>query len=75
MSGSPILAMQASPNFQFLFKPNPRYWVCFGNYDQGTVLDANEITNAQEIKYGTNRYSIHMTLQENNTFVMDDPVV
>ena len=71
MSGSPVLAVQAGPNLSFIFKPHPRYWVCFGNYYEGEVIDLNEMTNAQEIKFGPNEYALHATLLANNTWKVE----
>ncbi|UJX41481.1 protein RhiA [Desulfovibrio sp. JY] len=67
MGGSPALVVQAGPNLDFIFKPHPRYWICFGNYIQGQVIDLNMMTAAQEIEFFPNEYTIYATLQPNNT--------
>lgn len=52
MSGSATCAIQAGPNLTGSFRPEPNYWVMFGNYQAGDVLDPRTLTGAQEVTYG-----------------------
>ena len=51
MSGSGTTVMQAVPNFNVSFTPRPNYWVAFGNYFTGQVLDIEHMTGATEVIY------------------------
>lgn len=68
MSGSGIFVKPAQPNMNMKFTPHPEYWITFGNYEKGEVLDIYEITNNQKIVFEPNQYSITATLQEDNTW-------
>ncbi|RMB12294.1 protein rhiA [Eilatimonas milleporae] len=51
-SGSPAYVVQAAPNMTAVFTPYPNYWVLFGNYTSGDVMDVEDITGAVEVTYG-----------------------
>ena len=51
MSGSPMAATQAAPGATTVFVPTSNYWVMFGNYQTGDVIDVKEITGAVEVTY------------------------
>ncbi len=52
MSGSGTFAIQAAPNMTAVFTPHPNYWVLFGNYRTGDVMDIEDVSGAQEVTYG-----------------------
>jgi rhizosphere induced protein len=52
MSGSGTFAIQAAPNMTAVFTPHPNYWVIFGDFQTGDVMDIEDVTNAQEVTYG-----------------------
>jgi hypothetical protein len=52
MSGSGTFAVQAAPNMTAVFTPHPNYWVVFGNYETGDVMDIQDVTEAVEVTYG-----------------------
>lgn len=68
MAGAATFVKQAQPNMNIKITPHPEYWITFGNYKQGEVLDINEITNKQKIVFEPNQYSITAILQEDNTW-------
>ena len=39
MAGKGTFLVQAQPNSAFLFTPQPQYWIAFGDFSQGEVLD------------------------------------
>ena len=39
MAGQATFAVQAQPNFTLIFNPTPSYFIAFGNYTNGQVLD------------------------------------
>ena len=52
MSGSGTFAIQAAPNMTAVFTPHPNYWVVFGNYTTGDVMDIEDVSGCQEVTYG-----------------------
>ena len=65
MSGSGTFALQAVPNTTAGFTPHPEYWVTFGQYAPGQVLDIGTITNTVEVTYPDSIASRTVTLQPN----------
>ncbi len=68
MSGSGTFLVQAQPNMNLVFTPHPEYWVAFGNFEQGEVLEVEEITNAVQVNFPPNTYHAKVTLNPDNTF-------
>lgn len=52
MSGSGTYVIQAAPNMTAVFTPHPNYWVAFGNFRQGDVVDIEDVSGVAEITYG-----------------------
>ncbi|SIQ55646.1 hypothetical protein SAMN05880590_105134 [Rhizobium sp. RU35A] len=52
MAGSGTFAVQAQPNMTAVFTPHPNYWVIFGNFETGDVIDIEDVTGAVEVTYG-----------------------
>lgn len=68
MSGAATFMVQAQPNMNVVFTPHPEYWVAFGNFEQGEVLDVEEMTNAMQINFPPNTYHAKATLNADNTW-------
>jgi hypothetical protein len=66
MSGAGTFAVQASPNMTTVFTPTPNYWVLFGNFQAGQVMDIENITGDIEVTYGGSLTSRTATLGLNN---------
>jgi len=66
MSGSGTFAVQAAPNMTAVFTPHPNYWVVFGNYETGDVMDIQDVTEAVEVTYGGALMSRTATLAIDN---------
>ena len=49
MSGQPTFLMPAQPNTTFQFDTRTQYWIAFGKYASGEVLDVTAIGNAAQI--------------------------
>jgi rhizosphere induced protein len=64
MSGRGTLVQQASPNRQTTFTSPPRYWMAFGDFTEGAVLDVESIRNPWEIMRGVT--SMTATLNADN---------
>lgn len=71
MSGNPIAAVNAQPNLVVAFTPGqPQYWIAFGNYIRGEVLDPQQIFNAARISFPANVYSMTAILNPDNTWTI-----
>lgn len=69
MSGQSAFACTASPNMKYTFRPHPRYWIAFGKFEEGEVIDLNRMTRKFEIRYEENQYEKVIRLSQNNTWV------
>ncbi|HUR82318.1 MAG TPA: protein rhiA [Thermoanaerobaculia bacterium] len=70
MSGAGTFVVQAEPNILASFTPTPNYWITFGQYTQGQVMDIQEITNSAQIVFPPNVYSMTAILNANNTWTV-----
>lgn len=70
MSGSGTFAVQAQPNTTAIFTPHPQYWITFGNYVQGEVLDITTISSAANIVFPPSTYSMTAILNADNTWTV-----
>lgn len=70
MSGAGTFAVPSQPNMTLIFSPHPKYWVTFGTYEAGEVLDITAISKKAEIKYPVNVYTMTATFQEDNTWTV-----
>lgn len=70
MSGAGTFVLPAQPNLQLNFTPHPTYYIAFGNYFPGQVLNISEMTNVQEIQFPTGIYTMKATLTAQNTWVV-----
>lgn len=68
MSGSTVYATQAQPNYTITASPHPVYWVAYGNYEEGEVIDVSSINNPLALPYDTGIYSLTTTLNPDNTW-------
>lgn len=80
MSGSGTFVIEAQPNLNLSFTPHPEYWIAFGNYTEGEILDFQTMTNVQQIKFPTNIYSMTAILNEDNSWTIEptmkfDPIL
>ncbi len=70
MSGSGTLAVQAQPNMNFLFSPHQQYWITFGDFKQGQVLNQSEIPDAVHIVFQHGIFSMNATINEDGTWTV-----
>lgn len=68
IGGKSAFAANATPNYNFTFIPHPQYWIAFGNFTAGEVIDLNQVTNSAQIVFPVNIYSKEVTLKEDNTW-------
>ena len=65
-AGTGTFVVPAGPRLSASFTPHPRYWVTFGNYVPGQVLDMQKITNTAKVEFPPNVYDMIATLNEGN---------
>lgn len=70
MSGAATFATQAMPNMMYTFGTSPSYWLAFGNYQQGQVLDAHSIPNAVQLNFPAGVYALTVTLNPDGTYTV-----
>jgi len=71
MSGSGTFVVSSQPNMQLQFTPHPKYWIVFGSFEQGEVLDIEKVTStAQELAFPVNQYALNVTLNSDNTWTV-----
>lgn len=72
MSGSATFAANAQPNITLSFHPDSSsYWITFGSYEMGEVLDVTQITNKAQLNFPANIYSLTATLNQDNTWTIE----
>lgn len=62
MSGKGTFVVQAQPNFNLAFSPHPQYWITFGTFKQGEVLDVGQITNKAPVS-GYSLFGLHRAIR------------
>lgn len=70
MSGAGTFAVPSQPNMTLIFSPHPKYWVTFGNYEAGEVLDITSISQKAQIDYPINVYSMTATFGADNKWTI-----
>lgn len=72
VAGSGAFVTQAQPNLTLTFKLNPEYWITFGNFHEGEVLNLEEIYNKQNLKFSSSIRNICATLNEDNLWTISN---
>jgi hypothetical protein len=70
MSGAPTFVVPAAPNMTMLFTPHPEYWISFGDFVPGQVLDAESIAKAEQVVFPANVYGMTATLDSGNNWTI-----
>jgi len=70
MSGAGTFAVQAQPNMTFLFSPGSEYWVTFGDFQQGQVMDPTQFINPVKIDFPYGIFTMNVTLNMDNTWTI-----
>ncbi len=63
MSGKGAFAVASQPNMKVIFTPKPAYWLIFGNFEEGEVIDITKVTdNALKLQFeGTTEMNVELT--------------
>jgi hypothetical protein len=70
MSGAGTFVQQAQPNLTLTFTPHPTYWIAFGNYMTGQVLNIQSMTNPQEVVFPPGVKVMSAVLNPDNTWTV-----
>lgn len=70
MSGAGTFVVQAQPNIDLTFTPHPEYWMAFGQYEAGVVLNTQQMTNITEVAFPPNVYTMYVTLDAGNNWTV-----
>ena len=68
MSGAPVFLVPSMPNMDMTFTPNPQYWIAFGEYEKGQVVNAKEITNLLQVEFPEGITTVNVVLNPDNTW-------
>ena len=63
ISGKGAFIVPSQPNMNIVMTPKPTYWIVFGDFQEGEILDVEKITkNALRLQYdGTNSMNVEFT--------------
>ncbi|WP_343636627.1 hypothetical protein [Fluviicola sp.] len=70
MAGAPTFLMPAQPDSNLALNPHPEYWVAFGDYEQGEILNVKEMTNSALVQFLEGVSAINVTLNPDNTWTV-----
>ena len=70
MSGAGTFVVQAQPNINLIFTPHPKYYITFGTFTAGQVLDTLSITDKAEIAFPPGVTSMTAILNPDNTWTV-----
>ena len=68
IANAPAMVVQAVPNAQTVFTPTPEYWIAFGNFNAGTVLDTYSLNNSARLVFPSGKTTLNVTLNPNGTW-------
>jgi hypothetical protein len=68
MSGSTVYAAQARPNTNITATPHPQYFVAYGSFEPGQVIDISTVNNPLRLDYQPGIYSLSTVLHANDTW-------
>ncbi|WP_428527066.1 protein rhiA [Roseibium sp.] len=69
-AGTGTFVVPAQPNITAAFTPHPTYWVTFGQYTPGQVLDIQQITQKAQVAFPVNVYDMYAILGADNKWTV-----
>lgn len=80
MDDKPTIAINVAANMTYQFTPIPTYWILFGDFTKGEVLDLNVVnktgrhifSETMEIIFPLNVYNLSLSFEEDNTWKIID---
>ncbi|MDR1548949.1 MAG: hypothetical protein LBT06_10235 [Hungatella sp.] len=75
IGGKAALVTSATPNYEFTFIPKVKYWVAFGSFKEGEVLDLNAMTSEVfEVDYPFDQFSRTVVLGMDNKWRLESTI-
>ena len=74
MSGSTVYAVQARPNQNLAFSPRPRYFIAYGDYQEGDVIDVSTVNNPLELAFPPGVHALTTTLHADGSWTRPIPL-
>ncbi|HKV42225.1 MAG TPA: protein rhiA [Blastocatellia bacterium] len=69
MGGHATFAQQALPNWSVVYQPNPQFYIAFGDYSQGEVLDTAALPGTYaQVSFPIGVYSMTAVLNPDNSW-------
>jgi hypothetical protein len=68
MSGAAIFAVQAMPNMNYVFSPHPSYWIAFGAFAPGQMLDTQTIRQPAQVNFPAGVFAMTAELNPDNSW-------
>lgn len=57
MSGAGTFVAPTQTSYELEFQPHPEYWIAFGRYDAGVVVDESGMTVPQAVQFGKTNFN------------------
>ncbi|MDH4473227.1 MAG: hypothetical protein QE487_11520 [Fluviicola sp.] len=70
MEGSATVIVQARPGMNYQFSPDTEYWIAFGNYEDGQVLNPN-VQNAARISFSNGVTKMNVVLNQDGSYTIN----
>lgn len=74
MSGAAIFAVQAMPNVNYAFSPHPSYWIAFGDFAPGEVLDTQKIHLPAQVSFPAGVFAMTAEINPDNSWTVHPTV-
>ena len=72
VAGKPVAAIPIQPNSAITFTPLPKYYLSFGSFVEGTVVDVATMVNSIELDYGgLGVFNLNYTLDARNNWTQN----
>ena len=71
MSGAGTFVVDGQPNKTLTFTPKPQYWIAFGSFRTGEVLDIQAVTQDAQINFLPGVNTMRATLNMDNTWTIE----
>ena len=75
MSGQGTHVVPAEPNFAAVFSVHPEYWISFGSFVPGQVVDTQTMVNSDQVTFPVNVYNMTATLDSGNNWTLAQGLV
>lgn len=75
MSGQGTHVVHAEPKFAAVFTPHPEYWISFGSYMPGQLVDEQTMVKSDKVEFQANVYEMTATLDGGNNWSLKQGLV